>query len=182
MTSASAGNCTPATCPVEYGFLSEQPSLEGTVIILAAFSALIPINLWIGVKGKTLTYSSMMVTGLLVEIMGYVGRLLLRSDLTSKTYFLLFLLGTIIGPTFITAAVYTILPHVLGLYGSDVSIVPEIAWVNYFFLFCDSFTLIFQAMGSAYAVEGFNKTQVSYMYSTIHLSTRLTDLYRSNKV
>lgn len=176
MASASAGDCTPDTCPVAHGFLSEPPSLEGAVIILAAFAALIPINLWIGARGKTMTYTLIMVTGLLVEIMGYVGRLLLRSDPASKTYFLLFLLGTIMGPTFITAAIYTILPHVLALYGSDSSIVPEIVWANYFFLFCDIFTLVFQALGSVFAVEGFNKTQVRYVYTKIYSGAILMDI------
>ena len=92
--------------------------------------------------------------------MGYVGRLLLRSNLASKSYFVLFLLGTTMGPTFVTAAVYMILPHVLALYGSDLSIVPEPIWLSYFFFGWDIFTLAFQAIGSAFTAEGFDEAEV----------------------
>lgn len=129
--------------------------------MLAAFSALIPINLWIGARCKTTTYTLSLVAGLLLEVLGYVGMLLLRSDLASKSYFILLLLGTTLGPTFISAAIYTVLPHILGLYGSDVSIVPEPIWLSYFFLSFDAFTVAFQAVGSAFTAGGFSKTEVS---------------------
>lgn len=163
MAGTSAADCTSATCPVEEGFFSALPPLEGAAFMLAAFSALIPINLWIGAKCKTTTYTLFLVAGLLLEVMGYVGMLLLRSDLANKTYFVLLLLGTTLGPTFMTAAIYTILPHILGLYGSDVSIVPEPIWLTYFFISFDAFTAAFQAVGSAFTVGGFSKTEVSHM-------------------
>lgn len=162
MASSSAGDCTSSTCPVDNGFLSEPPSQAGAAILLAAFSVLIPINLWIGARCKTTTYSLILVTGLLVEVMGYVGRLLLRGNLASKTYYILFLLGTVMGPTFITAAVFTILPHVLAVYGGDVSIAPKPVWLTYMFLFFDVFTIFFQALGSAFVAEGYDSTQVSH--------------------
>lgn len=161
MASLGAGDCKPGTCPVDEGFLSAPPSLAGTAVILAVFSALVPINLWVGARQKTTLYSLTLVTGLLMEVLGHVGSLLLRSDLASKTYFVLFLLGTTAGPTFITAAIYTILPHILAVYGDDVSIVPSPVWLNYFFLFLNIFTLFFQVLGSAFAAEGFNSIQVS---------------------
>lgn len=161
MESLDAGDCTSAICPVEKGFFREPPSLVGAVILLALFTALVPINLWIGARYKTTTYSLTLVLGLLVEVVAYVGRLLLRSDLASKTYFLLFLLGTTMGPTFITAAIYSILPHIVALYGSDVSVVQRPIWLSYFFLIFDLFALAFQALGSAFAAEGFDTIQVS---------------------
>lgn len=161
MTSSSAGDCTPGTCPVEEGFLSEPPSLAGAAIILVAFSILVPVNLWVGARCKTTAYTLTLVTGLLVEVMGYAGRLLLRSDLASKTYFVLFLFGTVVGPTLITAAIFTILPHILAVYGVDLSITPKPVWLNYFFVFFEAFTLFFQALGSVFAVEGYSSLQVS---------------------
>lgn len=161
MQSPNAADCTSTTCPVDNGFLSNAPSLVGTVVLLVLFAALVPINLWIGARCRTTTYSVTLVIGLVLEVMGCAGRLLLRSDLASKTYFLLFVLGTIMGPTFITAAIYTTLPHILALYGSDVSSVQKPVWLSYFFLLFDLFALAFQALGSAFSAEGYDKLQVS---------------------
>lgn len=161
MGGPSAADCTAATCPVEEGFFSAPPSLEGAAFMLAAFAALIPINLWVGARCKTTTYTLLLVAGLVLEVLGYVGMLLLRSDAASKSYFVLLLLGTLIGSTFITAAVYTVLPHILGLYGSDVSIVPEPVWLSYFFFTFDAFTVAFLAVGSAFTAKGFSKIEVS---------------------
>lgn len=161
MAGTSAADCTSATCPVEGGFFSAAPPLEGAAFMLAAFSALVPVNLWIGARCKTTTYTLFLVAGLLLEVMGYAGMLLLRSDLASKTYFVLVLLGTTLGPTLVTAATYTILPHILDLYGSDVCIVPEPVWLAYFFVSLDAFTVAFQAVGSAFTAGGYSKTEVS---------------------
>lgn len=173
-SSLNADDCTSTTCPVDNGFLSAQPSLVGTVVLLALFAVLVPINVWFGGRYRTTTYSITLILGLVLEVIGYVGRLLLRSDLASKTYFLLFVLGTTTGPTFITAAVYTILPHLVALYGSDVSVLQKPKWLSYFFLIFDIFAFAFQALGSAFAVEGFEKLEVSRDILW-HFSKRCTD-------
>ncbi|KAJ4419257.1 hypothetical protein N0V82_005060, partial [Gnomoniopsis sp. IMI 355080] len=85
---------------------------------------------------------------------------MLRFDLASKTYYLLFVLGTTTGPTFITAAIYTILPHLVVLYGSDVSALQKPLWLSYFFLIFDVLALAFQALGSAFAAEGFDRLEI----------------------
>lgn len=162
MANTVADDCTPATCPITAGFLSEPPSLVGSAVILAAFATLALANMWIGVGRNTATYSLVLVAGLVLEVVGYSGRLLLRSDAASRTYFTLFLLGTIAGPTLITAAIFTILPHILAIYGSDVNIMPKPIWATYIFLSFDIFSLFFQVLGSAFATKGFDKLQVSY--------------------
>lgn len=129
--------------------------------MLAAFATLVPINLWVGARSRTTVYSMSMSVGLLLEVMGYSGRLLLRNNLATKSYFVLSLLGTAVGPTFITAAIYTILPHVLALYGSDLSSTLEPVWLSYFFFAFDGFTIAFQAVGCVFAAEGYNKVEVS---------------------
>lgn len=171
MISSRAIDCTTATCPVQNGFLSDPPSLAGSASILALFAALALAQLWIGLKCRTTTYSLVLVTGLLLDIVGYSGRLLLRSDLASKTYFLLFLLGSTLGPTFITAAIFATLPHIFALYGSDLRPASNPVWLSYVFLGFDVFTVIFQALGCGFAVEGYNRAQVTFYDFGTHVST-----------
>lgn len=65
------------------------------------------------------------------------------------------------GPMFITSAVHMTLPHILALYGSDLSIVPGPIWLRNFFMGWDIFTLAFEALGSAYTAESSSKEEVS---------------------
>ncbi|KAL1868108.1 hypothetical protein Daus18300_006090 [Diaporthe australafricana] len=136
MASSSAGECT------------------------LAFATLVPINLWVGARYRTTVYSLSMSAGLLLEVMGYVGKILLRNDLASKTYFALSLLGTAMGPTLMTAAIYTILPHILAIYGSDLGSTLEPVWLSSFFFAFDGFTLAFQAIGCVFAAQGYNAVEI----------------------
>ena len=187
MASPGAADCTLATCPVKGGWLSSPPPIEGTAFILAAFATLVPINLWIGAISGTTVYSLSMSLGLIMEVVGYSGRLLLREDLTSKSFLVMSLFGTAVGPTLITAAIYTILPHILALYGSDLSTPLEPVWLGYFFLALDGFTVAYQVVGCGFAARGYNGVEVSSTISAnfnlycITRSDRLTLFSRSNK-
>ncbi|KAG8168999.1 hypothetical protein KVR01_001748 [Diaporthe batatas] len=160
MASSGTGDCTLATCPVEEGWLSSPPPVEGTAFLLAAFATLVPVNLWIGARSRTAVYSLSLSLGLLLEVLGYSGMLLLRQNLASKSFFVLSLIGTAVGPTLITAAIYAILPHILAIYGSDLSIPLEPLWLNYFFLAFDVFTIAFQVVGCVFAAGGHNRVEI----------------------
>lgn len=129
--------------------------------MLAAFATLVPINVWVGARSKTTVYSLSMSIGVLLEVMGYSGKLLLRKNLASKSCFALSLFGAAAGPTLITAAVYTVLPHILALYGSDLSTPLEPIWLSYFFFAFDSFTIAFQTVGCVFAAQGYTEVEVS---------------------
>lgn len=161
MASSGTGDCTLATCPVEEGWLSSPPPVEGTAFLLAAFATLIPVNLWIGARSRTATYSLTLSLGLVLEVVGYSGMLLLRQNLARKSYFVLSLIGTAVGPTLIAAAIYTVLPHALAVYGSDLSTPLEPVWLNYLFLAFDVFAVAFQVVGCVFAANGYNRIEVS---------------------
>jgi hypothetical protein len=162
-SSAGAADCASATCPVEGGWFSNPPPLEGAAFMLAAFATLVPVTVWIGARSRrAATYSMGLTLGLILEVVGYSGMLLLRRDLASQSYFALFLVGTAVGPTLITSAIYTILPHILALYGTDLGApLIEPAWLNYLFLAFDGFTVVFQLVGCVFAAWGFNRVEVS---------------------
>jgi hypothetical protein len=158
----NSGDCTAtATCPVPNGFLTTPPSLAGSVIFLAGFALLIPINFFVGMRYNTRLYSATIITGLAFEVMGYVGRVLLNSNVASVSNFVVYMLGTIMGPTFITSAIYQILPHIIVLYGKEFTLVSQPAYFRVFFFAFDLFTLAFQAAGVGFAVTGVSQAEVS---------------------
>ncbi|KAG7132308.1 Efflux pump himE like protein [Verticillium longisporum] len=116
-----AGDCTTDTCPVSQGFLNYRPTRPGNAVFLAGFALLVPVTLALGYRFKTPIFASVLTTGLLLEVLGFAGRLLLFDNVANKTCFALFLLGTVLGSTFIAASIFIILPHALSVYGARAS-------------------------------------------------------------
>lgn len=160
MDNTDAGDCTPDICPLDNGYLSYQPSLDGSAFMLAAFAVLIPVNVFTGVRYKTPLFASTVIAGLLLQIMAYIGRLLLRTDQARRSYFLVSLLGDMAGPTLISASIYLVLPHVLIVYGRRVSFLSRPIYLTVVFLAFNVFTLAFQAVGCAFAVCGGSRDEV----------------------
>jgi hypothetical protein len=148
------GDCTPATCPVASGYLAYQPSLVGTAILLAGFAVLVPVQAFAGWRYKTPLFAVALVVGLLLAILGYVGKLLLRLDQARQSYFLLSLLGTVVGPAFVAAAIYTVLPHVLNVHGQEILLFSsQPANLSPMFLVFDVVTVVFEAAGCALVIS-----------------------------
>ncbi|KAK1828174.1 RTA1 like protein-domain-containing protein [Podospora conica] len=141
--------CTPETCPTS--FSQYQPALAGNAFMIAAFAALVPVNLYAGARYKTPLYAALIVSGLLLEILGHVGAVLLRTDTTSHGYFSLYMMGTLFGPTLLGSANYLVLPRVMVLYGEDFSLIPRPICFSIAFAIIDIFTLAFQSTGVAFA-------------------------------
>ncbi len=68
---------------LEGGFLPYQPALAGNAFMLAAFAALIPLSLFTGYRYKTPLYTALVICGLVVEVIGHVGAVLLQTNILS---------------------------------------------------------------------------------------------------
>lgn len=108
------GDCT--ACPFQGSYLPYAPSLPGNAFLLAAFAALIPTSLFLGYRFPSLGFTLNFVTALCLEVLGFAGRLLLRNQGGSRTFFALYLLGSVLGTTALASALFVVLPHVLGVY------------------------------------------------------------------
>ncbi|KAI1130098.1 hypothetical protein F5Y10DRAFT_263520 [Nemania abortiva] len=117
MAVASSIDCSSADC--SRTFFSQPPSLVGNAVLLALFAALIPGALVLGTRYKGLWFAGAITIGLSLEVAGYVGRLLLRGDPTSRADFAVFLAGTTLGPTCICGAIFSIVPRIVAIYGEQ---------------------------------------------------------------
>lgn len=98
-------------------FFTYEPSPVGNAIFIAVFAVLIPLAVIIGVKCKRLLCATAVVVGLALEVIGYVGRVLLRNDPISEAGLNLFLVGTTLGPNFICIVIFMTVPPVVTVYG-----------------------------------------------------------------
>jgi hypothetical protein len=154
-----AGDCSPETCPVAGGFLLYQPSFPGNAFLLAAFAALVPVTFFLGYRFRTPVFSSTLATGILLEVLAFVGRVLLHSKVADKTYFALSLLGTVLGPTFIAAAVFLVLPHIIMVYGERTcSVRPR--YMGLFFSSLAMLAFVIELVGVVFAAFGFSGAEV----------------------
>lgn len=72
--------CTLQTCPLSEGIIHYQPNIGGNALFAALFGIALIVQLVLGIQRKTWTFLFAMVCGLVLEIVGYVGRILLHDD------------------------------------------------------------------------------------------------------
>ena len=75
-------NCTSVTpeCPVEKSFYSYAPSLIPNVVLLALFSLALVAHAGQGLYYRAWTIFTAMVWGCICEVLGYIGRLMMRHN------------------------------------------------------------------------------------------------------
>ncbi|KAI2470944.1 RTA1-domain-containing protein [Annulohypoxylon bovei var. microspora] len=141
---ASSADCASSYC--SRVFLTYQPSLAGNAIFLALFAVLIPIIFALGIKYKSSIFAATVATGLALEVVGYIGRVLLHSSSNDRSYFILFLIGTMIGPTFICAAMFLTMPQIVAVYGEGFHSWRP-GWYSYLFYALLGVSLVLELAG-----------------------------------
>ncbi|KAI1142535.1 RTA1-domain-containing protein [Hypoxylon sp. FL0543] len=141
---ASSPDCTSSSC--SRVFLTYEPSLAGNVVFLVLFAIIIPLTLALGIKYKSSIFATAVSTGLALEVVGYVGRVLLNGNPADRSDFILFLIGTILGPTFICGAVFLVLPQIVAIYGEEFCSWRP-AWFSFLFYALTALSLALELAG-----------------------------------
>jgi hypothetical protein len=147
-------------CPIEWAYLHYIPSLAGNGFMLSFFGILIFPPIYLGVKHYTYLFSSCIIIGLVSEVVGYAGRILLHSDPFSKKYFLTYLICLTLGPTFLSAAVYLCLARIVVVYGEEISRIRPRSYML-IFVCCDICSLVVQAVGGGKAAVAVREVKVN---------------------
>jgi hypothetical protein len=172
---ASSGDCTSGTCSQD--LLQYVPSLAGNVTLLALFAILIPLAFGLGIKYQSSVFSTTVITGLFLEIVGYVGRVLLaRNDTGFKVDFILSYLGTILAPSFISLAIFRLMPPIVAVYGEAFQAWRP-TWHNLVFYAFTAVCIVLEAAGGIMSTLPDDTNLVSMVIQ--QHSKRLLILYRS---
>ncbi|KFX97688.1 hypothetical protein O988_04730 [Pseudogymnoascus sp. VKM F-3808] len=138
--------CTIDTCSLKYANFEYIPNLAGNIIYLAIFGILLIPQIFFGIKYKTWGYMAGMLGGLLLEIIGYVGRVQLHDNPFKFDPFLEYLICLTIGPAFLTAAIYLCLARIVVMYGEGASRIKPRTY-TLVFIACDFLSLVLQGGG-----------------------------------
>lgn len=158
-----AGDCG-STCPASDGFYTYSPSVGGNAVLLTVFALLALVALYFGVRSKTYLFSFALTAGLFLEVLGFIGRILLHSKQDDQGHFFLVLFGTVLGPSLMSVAIFIVLPHILGIYGKPICpFRPLVAGLIFWGL--AAVTIIFELVGiifTAYETNGFSVCYSNY--------------------
>ncbi|KAL9002827.1 MAG: hypothetical protein Q9188_004270 [Gyalolechia gomerana] len=142
--------CTLSTCPLSLATVDYIPSLAGNVFYLSLFSLLLLLQIFFGLKWRVWTFFGAMFGGLVLEVVGYVGRVQMHDDPFSSDPFLMYLILLTIAPCFLTAAIYLSLSRIILIYGEPLARFRPRTY-TIIFICCDVFSLVLQAIGGALA-------------------------------
>ena len=74
---AYAESCTLETCPIQSSFYNYRPSLAANAVFLALFSlSLACFILQAALSRRFIGFSAVLISGCIIEVLGYVGRIM----------------------------------------------------------------------------------------------------------
>jgi hypothetical protein len=154
--------CTFDTCPLNYGFILYIPSLGANAFFLSLFSLFIFVQVYLGIRYRTIGFTTAMFIGIALETIGYVARIQMHSNTFLKSHFLMYLICLTIGPVFIAAAIYLCLSRIVIVF-DPLEKITLLRARSYMLIFCtcDFLSLILQAVGGAIASTATDHPMVS---------------------
>jgi hypothetical protein len=70
-------NCNLDLCPIEMSVYRYRPSLPANIVFLVLFAAAAAVHTYVGIRWKSWWFMTFMLLGCLVEMIGYVGRIMM---------------------------------------------------------------------------------------------------------
>ncbi|KAJ5779864.1 hypothetical protein N7457_007584 [Penicillium paradoxum] len=137
-------------CPVEATTYGYYPNFGGNVFFTVFFGVLGICQAGLGIYYRTWTFLTALLIGTLMEMAGYIGRVLMNDNPWSSSAFKLQIVCLVLAPTFIAAGIYLTLKHIILNLGAEHSLLkPRLfTWI---FIGCDVGSLILQAAGGGVA-------------------------------
>jgi hypothetical protein len=139
--------CTINNCTFSAGFMDFTPSLSVNAFFLAIFGTFIIPQLYFGIKHRTVGFTSTLLVGLALEVVGYAGAIQVHFNPATLPPALI---GLTLGPTFIAAAVYCCLEYLRHIYDPENRITTR--WARIYTWVFWTFSLIGLGMQIAGAV------------------------------
>ncbi|WEW61466.1 hypothetical protein PRK78_006956 [Emydomyces testavorans] len=140
---------TPA-CPLEATTYGYYPNFAASIIFTVFFGLCALFQLGFGAYYKTWTFMIALAVGALLEMAGYIGRILLHDNPWATGPFKLQIVTLILGPTLVAAAIYLTLKHIVLFLGSEYSRIAARLY-TWIFISCDVCSLVLQAIGGGVA-------------------------------
>jgi len=144
-------HCTIETCPLDWSYWAYRPSLPANLLFVIMFGlSLVAYSTQAIVTRRFVGFSIAMISGSVLEVLGYGGRVWAYYQPFQENPFLLQIVCLTIAPAFYAAGIYFCLSRIVTTFGADNSrlspgLYPRI------FIICDVLSLVLQATGGGMA-------------------------------
>lgn len=145
-------SCTLQTCCWQQAYVQYPPDLGASAAYLGIFAAFLFIQFGLGTLYRTWGFWIGMVCGLILEVIGYAGRIMIRSNPFNLNIFLLYFIPLGLGPAFMTASIYLTLARLVVVYGTQYSYFRPRTYTAVFVSF-DITSLVVQAVGGSVTAQ-----------------------------
>ncbi|KAF2104502.1 parasitic phase-specific protein PSP-1 [Rhizodiscina lignyota] len=143
--------CTLDTCPLSLSYWAYRPSLGANSAFLAIFGLSLGVFFCQGILSKRfLGFTIAMVSGCILEVIGYVGRIMSYFNPFLENGFLMQIVCLTIAPAFLAAGLYLCLSRIVITFGPSNSRLKPL-WYPRIFIPCDVVSLLLQAAGGGWA-------------------------------
>ena len=160
--------CTLDTCPLSDSYFAYRPSLAANALFLALFAfSLICFILQVLLSRRFIGFTIALVSGCVLEVVGYAGRLMSwknpfdqvaspsfalvnHTDVRPQNGFLIQIVCLTIAPAFMAAGLYLTLSRIVRTFGPENSRIAPLSYPR-IFIPCDIVSLLLQAIGGGMA-------------------------------
>ncbi|KAJ4382551.1 hypothetical protein N0V86_001773 [Didymella sp. IMI 355093] len=135
-------------CLLENSVFRYLPNVPANATFLAIFGLMLIAHVAQGIRYKAWTYMACMVAGCSLELVGYIGRIMLHRNPFDFNAFLINLVPITVAPVFFCAAIYVQLTKVITHTDRSVSRFNP-RFITFTFIPCDVISLVLQGVGGA---------------------------------
>ncbi|CAM1509006.1 Fc.00g027450.m01.CDS01 [Cosmosporella sp. VM-42] len=171
-------NCTLDICPLEWSVYKYRPSLPTNIVFLILYALAMAVHIYLGVRWKSWGFMTFMILGCFVEIIGYVGRIIMYNNPFSFPGFMIQIVFITTGPVFYTASIYVTLSKTIQFLAPEISrIKPKLFY--WIFIPADMVCLVLQAAGGALSTtsQGSSQTGVDIAMAGLALQVAVLVIF-----
>ncbi|ABN66877.2 putative transporter or flippase [Scheffersomyces stipitis CBS 6054] len=122
----------------------------GNIFYLVIFALTAFFTCFMCIKSRYHWYNVAFSGGLLLEFIGFLGRVLSFTDMTDSNFFIMQLVCLTIAPAFLMGGIYFLFAQLVAIHGRKFSLLKPM-WYSYLFIGCDILSLVIQSAGGAQA-------------------------------
>lgn len=160
--------CTIDTCSLTIANFEYLPNLAGNYFFIIIFALLLLISVPLGIYRKTWGVAVGMFFGLVLEAVGYGGRIMAHANPFAFNPFLIYLICLTIAPAFLSAAIYLCGARIMVVYGiSNARFKPRT--YSLVFMFSDFVALVLQGAGGGIAATASGDSNQNKAQSGINI-------------